>query len=353
MDWDIQWTHLGVSNGRDGVDDALVAHFVAPGFILFDIGGQEVALDVSMAKIALNDARCYLCNSNIIARCCRCCFCEVNAVRHKSKGAREDSLARNWKVNDDGTLSPSAAPHLVLGHTKTRWNSMEEDAPVDKELNARSLSMVWTVPPTMSRPDATPVARVPLPTTSESGVEMAIVHPIGASLAVSSELEAQRVAYANALEAARRESTARLEALAAAHRATAAEHAYAIDSTSRAASSELEAQRVAHANALEALEAAHRATAAEHTYGFVDDVTIAMAVPVSPAVTVVEATLVGDDIEGGGGGGGGDVTARLTELARLYEAGHLTEAEFTAAKASVLPQSGGMQKRYSGVSTVV
>ena len=57
--------------------------------------GEEICLDITMGKLFAGN--------------------HVNACRHISEGAKQESNARCWKLNDDGSLSPLVAPHLALG----------------------------------------------------------------------------------------------------------------------------------------------------------------------------------------------------------------------------------------------
>ena len=56
---------------------------------------QKVGLDISMGKMFKRN--------------------HVNAVRHHSKGPKQDYPSRRWTLNNDGSLSPMDAPHLALG----------------------------------------------------------------------------------------------------------------------------------------------------------------------------------------------------------------------------------------------
>ena len=66
-------------------------------FVVFKniCANQEVALDIAMGKMFKGN--------------------HVNAVRHHSKGAKQNVPARRWTLNSDGSLSPMDAKHLALG----------------------------------------------------------------------------------------------------------------------------------------------------------------------------------------------------------------------------------------------
>jgi len=65
-------------------------------FVAFkDSSDQEVAFDIAMGKMHKGN--------------------HVNAVRHHTRGAKQDCPARRWRLNDDGSLSPMDAPYLALG----------------------------------------------------------------------------------------------------------------------------------------------------------------------------------------------------------------------------------------------
>lgn len=64
-------------------------------YVVFLVHDKEVALDISHGKMFKGN--------------------HVNAVRHHSRGAKQDCPARRWTLNNDGSLSPTDARHLALG----------------------------------------------------------------------------------------------------------------------------------------------------------------------------------------------------------------------------------------------
>ena len=69
-------------------------------YVIFKLpDGQEVGLNISLGKMRER--------------------MHINAVKHHSKGPREDVTAYRWTVNNDGSLSPMDAQHLAIGDLKS------------------------------------------------------------------------------------------------------------------------------------------------------------------------------------------------------------------------------------------
>jgi len=87
-----RYVHLGLSVDPNAT--AIKARYDGK-FIALQAQGQEVCFDVAFGKMIGRN--------------------QVNAVKHQSRGGKEDVSARRWTLNSDGTMSPTDGQHLALG----------------------------------------------------------------------------------------------------------------------------------------------------------------------------------------------------------------------------------------------